>query len=126
MMHPANTIDPMSTTVPAQDAIRFPEALGVLWRARLLILLVTATLTVAAGVASLLNDQVPKTSVVQVQQAIYSLPQGEIKRTMLARGSDEYALRVVSNRLLWVFGGFVSGLFISTLLAFARFAWSGL
>jgi uncharacterized protein involved in exopolysaccharide biosynthesis len=78
-----------------------------------------------------LNDQASKTGVIEVQRAIYSLLEGEIKKVMLARGSDEYALRVVDPALppdkpsfpepgIWIPTGFVLGLFFSIWLAFSR------
>lgn len=78
-----------------------------------------------------LNDQASKTGVVEVQRAIYSLLEGEIKKVMLARGSDEYALRVVDPAMppdkpsfpqpeIWIPLGFVLGLFFSMWLAFSR------
>lgn len=42
-----------------------------------------------------LNEQASKTSVVELQKAIYALTEAEIKKIMLAKGSDEYAFRVI-------------------------------
>jgi uncharacterized protein involved in exopolysaccharide biosynthesis len=42
-----------------------------------------------------LNEEVAKTNVVEAQRAIYSLLEGEIQRQMLARGRDEYSLKVI-------------------------------
>lgn len=42
-----------------------------------------------------LNDQLTKTSVVELQKSIYSLIEAEIKKVMIANGSDEYAFRIV-------------------------------
>jgi uncharacterized protein involved in exopolysaccharide biosynthesis len=42
-----------------------------------------------------LNEQVAKTNVVEAQRAIYALLEGEIQRQMLARGRDEYSLKVI-------------------------------
>lgn len=42
-----------------------------------------------------LNDQLTKTSVVELQKAIYSLIEAEIKKVMIANGSDEFAFRVI-------------------------------
>jgi len=42
-----------------------------------------------------LNDQAAKTNVIEVRNAIYSLLQAQIKQEMIARGRDEYALKVV-------------------------------
>jgi uncharacterized protein involved in exopolysaccharide biosynthesis len=78
-----------------------------------------------------LNDEVKKTTVVPVQQAVYSLMETEIKKEMLARGSSNYALKVLDpaitpeirsspTTLLWLVGGFVLGLFVSVTAAFAH------
>lgn len=42
-----------------------------------------------------LDEQVRNTSSVEVQQAIYRLMENELKQMMIARGTDEYALRVL-------------------------------
>jgi uncharacterized protein involved in exopolysaccharide biosynthesis len=42
-----------------------------------------------------LNSEAAKTDVVQVKQAIYTVLQSEISKEMLARGSDEFALKVL-------------------------------
>jgi uncharacterized protein involved in exopolysaccharide biosynthesis len=42
-----------------------------------------------------LNAEVAKTNVIEAQRAIYSLLEGEIQRQMLARGRDEYSLKVI-------------------------------
>jgi uncharacterized protein involved in exopolysaccharide biosynthesis len=42
-----------------------------------------------------LNGQLTASSVVELRQSIYKLIEGEIKNTMLARGSDEYAFKVI-------------------------------
>ncbi len=78
-----------------------------------------------------LNEQASKTNEVEVRQAIYSLLEDEFKNLMLARGDDEYALRVVDPALapdkpvfpdpvIWLVIGFVSGAFVSTSAAFAK------
>jgi uncharacterized protein involved in exopolysaccharide biosynthesis len=78
-----------------------------------------------------LNDEVKKTTVVPVQQAVYSLMETEIKKQMLARGSPNYALKVIDpaitpeirsspTTLLWLAGGFVLGLFGSVTAAFVH------
>ena len=71
-----------------------------------------------------LNQQAAKTNVVEVKEGIYSLLLREINREMLARGSQEYALKVIDpavppekpsspHKLLWIFVGGVLGLFAS-------------
>jgi uncharacterized protein involved in exopolysaccharide biosynthesis len=44
---------------------------------------------------SYLNEQASKTNVIEVQKSIYSLLESEINKEMLARGREEYALKVV-------------------------------
>jgi len=71
-----------------------------------------------------LNEQVTKTSVVELRSSIYALMNAEIKKEMLARGSEEFALKVIDpavapekksspQRVLWVLAGFCMGLLIS-------------
>jgi uncharacterized protein involved in exopolysaccharide biosynthesis len=83
-----------------------------------------------------LNEQASKTDVVGIRQAIYTLLQNEINKAMLARGSDEYALKVVDPafspespsspiKLLWVIGGFLGGCFSAMLTVLMRNAWHG-
>jgi uncharacterized protein involved in exopolysaccharide biosynthesis len=75
-----------------------------------------------------LNEELKRTNVVETQQAIYKLIEGEIKTTMLARGNEQYAFTVLdpavppqdkSNmRRLFVVGlGFLAGLTIGILWA---------
>lgn len=81
-----------------------------------------------------LHEQAAKTSIVQVQNAIYSLLESQIKSAMLARGTKEYALRVMDaavppekpsapRPLLWTFAGLCTGLLAGALFVFARTAW---
>lgn len=42
-----------------------------------------------------LNEQAAKTNVIEAQKSIYSLLESEINKEMLARGREEYALKVV-------------------------------
>jgi uncharacterized protein involved in exopolysaccharide biosynthesis len=44
---------------------------------------------------SYLNEQAAKTTVIEAQKSIYSLLESEINKEMLARGREEYALKVV-------------------------------
>jgi uncharacterized protein involved in exopolysaccharide biosynthesis len=78
-----------------------------------------------------LNDEARKTEVVEVRQAIYSLLQTEINKAMLARGTDEYALKTIDpafvperpyfpNFIIWTLIGFLSGLFLSLSALFIR------
>ncbi len=78
-----------------------------------------------------LEGQLAKTSVMEIRNSIYSLMESEIKKQMLARGSDEYALKVIDpaqapekaaspQRLLWVLAGFCVGLLLSSIYIFVR------
>lgn len=78
-----------------------------------------------------LDDQARKSSVVEIQQSLYRLAETEIKKLMLARGSNEYAfktvdparapeLRIKPKRAIiavigTLFGGFV-GVFLALIL----------
>ncbi len=42
-----------------------------------------------------LNEQAKKTTIVEAQRAIYSLMQNELNTEMIARGREEYALKVI-------------------------------
>ena len=81
-----------------------------------------------------LNGEAAKTDVVGVKQAIYALLQNEISKGMLARGSDEYALKVIDHAVapeepympqpvMWTLIGLGSGLLISVISAFFSVAW---
>jgi uncharacterized protein involved in exopolysaccharide biosynthesis len=79
-----------------------------------------------------LNDQVAKTSAVELRNSIYSLMESEIKKQMVARGSDEYALKVIDpatapekatspQPVLWILGAFCGGILLSSAYLFAKF-----
>ncbi len=42
-----------------------------------------------------LNEQLGTTNIVELQKAIYSLTEAEIKKIMVANGSDEYAFKII-------------------------------
>jgi uncharacterized protein involved in exopolysaccharide biosynthesis len=78
-----------------------------------------------------LNDQASKTDVVGVKQAIFTILQSQISKAMLARGSEEYALKVIDpafaperpsspKPVLWVGIGFVAGLMFSIVIITLR------
>jgi uncharacterized protein involved in exopolysaccharide biosynthesis len=80
-----------------------------------------------------LNSEAAKTDVVGVKQAIYSILQKEISKIMLARGDEEYALKVLDPAtppekptlppmIVWVIGGFFGGLGLSMGVAFLSLA----
>jgi uncharacterized protein involved in exopolysaccharide biosynthesis len=71
-----------------------------------------------------LKDQLTKTSDVGLQQSIYSLMESEIKKEMIARGSEEYAIKVIDPAVapekavspkptLWILAAFCIGLILS-------------
>jgi uncharacterized protein involved in exopolysaccharide biosynthesis len=81
-----------------------------------------------------LNAEVVKTDVVGVKTAIFSVLQNEISKEMLARGSDEYALKVVDPAIapeepyspkpvMWVLIGVFSGLLVCVIAVFVSVAW---
>ncbi len=81
-----------------------------------------------------LNGEAAKTDVVQVKQAIYTILQTEISKQMLARGSEEYALKVLDParsperpsslpRKLWVALGLFGSTALCVLFAFFSVAW---
>lgn len=80
---------------------------------------------------SYLTEQATKTDVVGVKQAVYTILQSEINKVMLARGSDEYALKVIDpatpaerptspKPVIWVIVGLLSGAMLGTIVAIAR------
>jgi uncharacterized protein involved in exopolysaccharide biosynthesis len=77
-----------------------------------------------------LNKQIERTTVVEVQRAIYNLIESETKNLMLANVRAEYAFRIVDpavppevrsspRRKLLVLSGLAVGLFAGVFLAFA-------
>jgi len=82
-----------------------------------------------------LQEEVGKTDVVEARRAIYSILETELNKAMLARGNEEFALKVIDpavapekpsspKTLLWILGAFVGGLFLSLMFVFARVAWN--
>jgi uncharacterized protein involved in exopolysaccharide biosynthesis len=83
---------------------------------------------------SYLSDQAARTDAVAVKEGIYAILQNEIKKMMLARGSEEYALKVIDpavppekpatpRPILWTTMAFFGGLFLSISIAIARHWW---
>lgn len=75
-----------------------------------------------------LEQQAAKTNVVELRNAIYALMEAEIKKEMLARGSGEYALKVIDpavapelpsfpRLILLVAAGIAGGLFLGAVIA---------
>lgn len=80
-----------------------------------------------------LNDEAAKTDAVGVKQAIYSILQTEINKEMLARGSSEYAFKIIDpavpperpaspQKLIWILVGMFTGLFVSAFVVLVRSA----
>ena len=78
-----------------------------------------------------LSGEVSKTNIVEVKSAIYTLMETEIKNEMIARGRDEYALRVIDpavppekmsfpRPVLWTAGAFLGGIFLGLLVNVLR------
>lgn len=82
-----------------------------------------------------LKEEAAKTDMVQVRSAIYNVLESEIKTVMLAKGSDEYALRTIDRAVpperasfpeptLWIAVGFLLGGVVSIALLLIRNAWN--
>jgi hypothetical protein len=78
-----------------------------------------------------LNEEALKTSVVRTRDSIYSLMESEIRKEMLARGSDEYALKIIDpavapekpsspQPVLWILAALCIGLLLSSTYIFFR------
>lgn len=75
-----------------------------------------------------LNAEAAKTDVFPVKQGIYTMIQGEINKTMIAKGTSEFSLKVLDPAVapekpsspqfaIWVLAGFFGGAFFSSFLA---------
>ncbi|MBW4053704.1 MAG: hypothetical protein HIU85_20035, partial [Proteobacteria bacterium] len=73
-----------------------------------------------------LDQQIAGTNIVEVKNAIYGLLESEIKKEMVARGRNEFALRVIDpavppenksfpRPILWTVGAFLGGVFLGLL-----------
>lgn len=78
-----------------------------------------------------LTAQARNTDLVGVQNAIYSIMETQIKKAMLARGTEEYALKVIDPAVppespyspkpaIWIGSAFLSGLLISGVILLLR------
>jgi len=78
-----------------------------------------------------LTAEAGRTEMTEVKQAIYTLLQTEFNKIMLAKGREEYALKVVDpafrpespyspNTILWTLAGAILGLFASVLIVLMR------
>jgi uncharacterized protein involved in exopolysaccharide biosynthesis len=83
-----------------------------------------------------LREQAEQTAVLNLRESIYNLIEGEVNRQMLARGSDEYALKVIDpaiapessswpNPLLWAIAGSFLGALAALGYLVVRFLWAG-
>ncbi len=82
-----------------------------------------------------LNEQADKTDVVQLKRAIYELIQAQISKAMLAKGTKEYAFKVLDpaiapqkpsspKPLLWIFLAFAAGQIITLLTCYIYLTWT--
>jgi uncharacterized protein involved in exopolysaccharide biosynthesis len=78
-----------------------------------------------------LEDQASHTNVVVLQQSIYALAESEIEKAMVARGNEEYALKVIDSatvpekhsspqRLLIILGSVLFGGLLSAVIVLIR------
>lgn len=83
-----------------------------------------------------LHQQAAATDIAPLKTAIYAVLESEIKNAMLARGTDEYALKILDpavipeiksspKRTVWVIAGFLAGASVSLLIILLRAAWVG-
>lgn len=83
-----------------------------------------------------LTEQVASSSVVELRNAIYSLMESQIKKVMLAKGSEFFALKVIDSAIppekpvtprpaVWIPGGIIGGLFLGLVLAILRSTLAG-
>ena len=78
-----------------------------------------------------LNSEASKSTMVETRQAVFSLMETEINRSMIARGTEEYAFKVLDpatvpetpsspRKVLWLLGGLAVGVFLSISWVFVR------
>jgi capsular polysaccharide biosynthesis protein len=88
-------------------------------------------ITVAARDIAFLNEQAAQTPYVEEHEAIASILQSELTKEMLAKGTDEYALRVIDpafapekpsfpQRILWALLGLLAGGFVGCCYALLK------
>ena len=81
-----------------------------------------------------LTEQAAKTEIVGIRQAIYTLLQNEINKAMLARGTQDFAFKVLDpavppekpiwpGPLVWFVAAMVGSLVISGLIVLAQISW---
>lgn len=82
-----------------------------------------------------LNEQGAKTNIVEAKQAIYSILRTQINKVMLARGTDQYAFKVIDPAapperpsslgvILSAALGALAGLLLASMVVLVRTAWS--
>ena len=82
-----------------------------------------------------LTEEAAKTTIVEARQVIYSIMQGEINKSMLARGADEYAFKIIDPArtperktspitTLWGVVGLLAGFFLSSFAVLAHASWT--
>jgi len=81
-----------------------------------------------------LNEEAAKTNDLQARQAIYAVLESEVDKAMLAKGTEEYAFKILDPAFpperpsslpfwMWGFGAFVIASFFSFLVVFIKVAW---
>jgi uncharacterized protein involved in exopolysaccharide biosynthesis len=81
-----------------------------------------------------LTQQAASTDVVGIKQAVYNLLQSEISKSMIAKGTDEYAFKIIDpatvaekaafpQKAVWVLAAFFGSLLTALFYAFCRVAW---
>jgi hypothetical protein len=81
-----------------------------------------------------LSEQASKTDLLGAKQAIFSIMQSEINKVMMARGNDEYALKVLDpafapelpsspKPVLWMAIGIFGGLIVAVFAVIVRNEW---
>jgi len=81
-----------------------------------------------------LTQQAASTDVVGIKQAVYNLLQSEISKSMIAKGTDEYAFKIIDpatvaeraafpQKPVWVLAAFFGSMLIAVFYAFCRIAW---
>ena len=89
------------------------------------------TVTEAERNIAYLNEQLTKANIVAVQNSISALLESEIKKVMMARGSEEYAFRVLDPAVppekpafpsppLWTALGFIAGALVAAVVVLIR------
>jgi uncharacterized protein involved in exopolysaccharide biosynthesis len=78
-----------------------------------------------------LNEQILKTDVVTMKQGIYSMLQGELNKAMMAKGTEEFALKIIDPAVApdkpasphpatWTLFGLFVGFLVSSLFVYYR------